>query len=293
VRRTCITCDEIQTLISAALDGELAAVDRAELSGHLEGCEPCRDWQLRAQSLARRTRLGAAEDVPLPDEVWIRGVVAAAPRRRVSSRTLQAALVAIAIVQLTVTLPLLVSGRIDAVRDQGALEIALAVGLFVVATCPWRAAGFQSFLGAAALLLIGIELVDLARGDGEALDLARHSLILASWWVVRLLARAVPPNPSATYGTTFAEFRRRWPLPLRGGAGQTRLGNLVAIASIAAILVVLIGAAPTGSGVESPAAAACLSNAASYDGAPAYADNYETLARCEQNYMMGIKPAIL
>jgi hypothetical protein len=287
-----MNCDEVHPLISAALDGELPPADLAELSEHLEGCEPCRDWQLRAQSLARRTRLGAAEDVPGPDQVWKRAVVAAAPRRRVSPRSLQVALVAIATVQLAVTLPLLVSGRIDAVRDQGALDVALAFGLFVVATRPWRAAGFQSFLGAAALLLMGAELVDLARGDGELLDLARNSLVLASWCAVRLLARAVPPTPSATHGTAFADLKRRWPLPLRGGVGQPRLANLVAIALVGAILLGLIAAAPTGGG-ESAAATACLSNAASYDGAPAYVDNYETLARCERNYNLGIQPAIL
>src|SRR6202021_2121458 len=109
--------------------------------------------------LARLTRLRAAEEVPGPDQVWKRAAVAAAPRRRVSTRSLQVALVAIATVQLAVTLPLLVSGHIDAVRDQDALGVALAFGLFGVATCPWRAAGFKSFLGAAAFLLMGAELV--------------------------------------------------------------------------------------------------------------------------------------
>jgi anti-sigma factor RsiW len=291
VRHTDMNCDEVHPLISAALDGELPPADLAELSEHLEGCEPCRDWQLRAQSLARLTRLGAAEEVPGPDQVWKRAVVAAAPRRRVSSRSLQVALVAIATVQLAVTLPLLVSGRIDAVRDQGALDVALAFGLLAVATFPWRAAGFQTFLGAAALLLMGTELVDLARGDGEPLDLARHSLVLASWWVVRLLARAVPPTPSATHGTTVADLRRRWALPLRGGVGQLRLANLVAIALVGALLLGLIAAVPTTG--ESAAAAACLSKTASYDGAPAYVDNSETLARCERNYNLGTQPAVL
>jgi Putative zinc-finger len=286
-----MNCEEVQPLISAALDGELSPAELAELSEHLEGCEPCTDWQLRAQSLARLTRLGAAEEVPGPDQAWKRAVVAAAPRRRLSPRSLRVALVAIATVQLAVTLPLLVSGRIDVVRDQGALDVALAFGLFAVAMCPWRAAGFQTFLGAAALLLIGTELVDLARGDGELLDLARHSLVLASWCAVRLLARAVPPTPSTRHGTAVAELRRRWLLPLRGGVGQPRLANSVAIALVGTILLGLIVAVPTGG--ESAAAAACLSTAASYDGTPAYVDNNETLARCERNYNLGTQPAVL
>jgi hypothetical protein len=69
------------------------------------------------------------------------------------------------------------------------------------------------------------------------------------------------------------------------------LANLVVIALVGAILLGLIVAVPTGG--ESAAAAACLSNAASYDGTPAYVNNYETLARCERNYKLGIQPAIL
>jgi hypothetical protein len=286
-----MSCDEVHPLISAALDGELPPADLAELSEHLEGCESCRDWQLRAQSLARLTRLGAAEEVPGPDPVWKRAVVAAAPRRRVSSRSLQVALVAIATVQLAVTLPLLLSGGIDAVRDQGALDVALAFGLFAVAACPWRAAGFQTFLGAAALLLIGTELVDLARGQGQPLDLARHSLVLASWYAVRLLARAAPPTASSTPGTAVAALRRRWPLPLRGGVGRPRLANLAAIAFVGAVLLGLIAA--VGSDGESAAAAACLSKVASYNGAPAYVDNSETLVRCERNYDLGAQPGVI
>src|ERR1700722_7366309 len=72
VRHTDMNCDEVHPLISAALDGELPPADLAQLSEHLEGCEPCRDWQLRAHSLARRTRLGAAEEVPGPDQGWKR-----------------------------------------------------------------------------------------------------------------------------------------------------------------------------------------------------------------------------
>jgi hypothetical protein len=199
--------------------------------------------------------------------------------------------VAIATVQLAVTLPLLLSGGIDAVRDQGALDVALAFGLFAVATCPWRAAGFQTFLGAAALLLIATELVDLARGHGQPLDLARHSLVLASWFAVRLLAHAAPPTPPATTGTTLAAVRRHWPLPRPGSVGRPRLANLAAIAFVGAVVLGLVAA--VGSDGQSGAAAACLSKAASYNAAPAYVDNSETLARCERNYDRGTQPGII
>lgn len=72
---------------------------------------------------------------------------------------------------------------------------------------------------------------------------------------------------------------------------QPRLANLVAIALVGTILISLISAVPTDT--ETAAAAACLSTAASYDAAPAFVDNYETLARCERNYNLGIKPAVL
>jgi predicted anti-sigma-YlaC factor YlaD len=203
-------------MISAALDSELPPAGLVALRLHLEACETCSSWQSRAQGLARSARLGAAEAVPGPDQTWKRAVIATAPHRRTSDRGLRITLVAIASAQLAVTLPFLLFGHADAIRDQGALDVALAVGLLVVAWSPSRAAGLQTFLGVAALLLISMELIDLIRGRGELLDLGRHFLVLASWCVVRSLARVTPPAPATSHGTPFRDLRQRpWPVFLR------------------------------------------------------------------------------
>ena len=122
-------------MISAAVDGELPAAEVAALGLHTDGCEACRDWQQRAQWLARMTRLGAAYEVPGPDRAWKRRIVDAGPRRRSSGQRLRVALVVVALVELAVTLPFLLFGRVDAIRDQGALDVALVAGLLVVAEC--------------------------------------------------------------------------------------------------------------------------------------------------------------
>jgi predicted anti-sigma-YlaC factor YlaD len=207
-----MNCEEARSMTSAAVDAELPAAEIAALGLHTEGCEACRDWQQRAQWLARVTRLDAADAVPGPDQAWKHGIVATAPRRRTRGQRLRVALVAVALVELAVTLPLFLFGRVDAIRDQGALDVALAAGLLVVAWRPWRAAGLQTVLGAAALLLVSTEVIDLIRGEGEVLDLGRHLLVLASWWIVWSLARAVPQTPPASHAAERRPWRRSsWP----------------------------------------------------------------------------------
>jgi len=192
-------------MISASADGELPPAGVAALALHMQTCEPCRDWQSRVQGLARMSRLGDADAVPGPDPAWKQRIVATAPRRRVSVLQLRVVLVAVALLDLAVTLPFLLFGNLDAVRDQGAVDVALAVGLLVVAWRPWRAAGLQTVLGVAAVLLVSTELIDFIRGDGSLFDLGRHLLVFASWWLVWSLARAVPQMPPASN-----PFERPW-----------------------------------------------------------------------------------
>jgi len=207
-----MNCEEARVMISAGVDGELLPAEVAALGEHTGGCEACRVWQSRVQGLARVSRLGAAGAVPGPEEAWKRRIVASAPRRRAPANRLRVALVAVALIELAVTLPFFLLGRVDAIRDQGALDVALAVGLLVVAWRPWRAAGLQIFLGVAALLLVSTEMIDLIRGDGEILDLGRHLLVFASWWIVWSLARLVPQVPPAAQPTERRRWRRiAWP----------------------------------------------------------------------------------
>ena len=199
-------------MISAAVDGELPPAEVAALGLHLETCDACREWRSRVQGLARMSRVGAADSVPGPDQAWKQRIVAAAPHRRASVLQLRVALVAVALLDLALTLPFLLFGSLDAIRDQGAVDVALAVGLLVVAWRPWRAAGLHTVLGVAALLLVSTELIELTRGDGSAVDLGRHLLVFASWWIVWSLARAVPQMPPASHPAEWRPWRRSpWP----------------------------------------------------------------------------------
>src|SRR5262245_3184698 len=57
----CTTCRE---LLSAVLDGETTAAERAATDQHLAGCRACRAWSDAASRVHRLVRLRPAETVP-------------------------------------------------------------------------------------------------------------------------------------------------------------------------------------------------------------------------------------
>lgn len=69
---------------------------------------------------------------------------------------------------------------------------------------------------------------------------------------------------------------------------------LVAVIVVAAIAVggYMLGRHSAGGSGLDPAAAACLSTANSPTGSPAYVDNDESLAQCEQNYALSGPPLV-
>ena len=192
-----MTCSEARETISALIDNEDPPASYSALGTHLSGCNACQDWQAAAFRLARRSRLAAAGGEPGPETAWKERVLASAPKRLLPPGALRTALGAVAVAQVVLTVHFLFQGRSDAVHDQGALDIAIGIGLAAAAWRPWRAAGLQALVGTAALLLIGMESIDLVRGGGELSDMLRHAVVRAGWLLIRALARAVPPVPGA------------------------------------------------------------------------------------------------
>lgn len=121
-----MNCETARMALSALLDGEMPTAPIAEVERHLDGCADCRSWQESAHDLTRRTRLAQAQPRARPS-ADARELIHAAADRRSRARevgVLRVLLVAAALAQLAVTIPLLIFGRYDIARDLGAMDKA-------------------------------------------------------------------------------------------------------------------------------------------------------------------------
>jgi predicted anti-sigma-YlaC factor YlaD len=206
-------CEEVRELLSAVVDGEATAREQAIVDAHLATCAECQAWQERAHTLVRWSRIRSSGAEAEPDAEWLAalgGVVS--PRRRGPHIRLDQAVLAVtAGALLLLTIPLIVSGRVDDVRDVAALEAAIGVALVVVLLQPWRAPGVAAVAAPAGAALVTLELVAFGGGDGSPVDLVRHVAALVGGLAAWRLSRGLPPQagreqiPGMSLG---ARFRR-------------------------------------------------------------------------------------
>jgi predicted anti-sigma-YlaC factor YlaD len=195
-----VDCGEAREAISALLDDEPPGDAREALEAHLANCASCRRWRDGAHEVTRRFRLVPAQPVPAPSERLLAEAGVGTRRHRLPGEVTltRAALVAVALAQLAwVTLPALVLGAdrdapIHVSHEMGSFDLALAVGFLVAAWRPARAQGMRALVGAAALLLVGTAVIDLAAGRTTLSDEAPHLLAVAGWLLLRQLASLTP-----------------------------------------------------------------------------------------------------
>jgi predicted anti-sigma-YlaC factor YlaD len=176
-------CDRAREAISAQIDGEDPGVPDRALEAHLAGCEACRSWQQRAHMMTRRARLGG----PFLDRDLTGQVLAAippAPARRRLKLAVRAALLAVALGQLAITVPLLILGHdhdagTHAAHELGSFDLALAIAFAVGAIRPALSAGLAWPCGIAAGGLVGTAIVDLIGGQTIGADEAQHLIAAA------------------------------------------------------------------------------------------------------------------
>jgi predicted anti-sigma-YlaC factor YlaD len=203
-------CDDVRVSLSARLDGEATPLSGAELEGHLRGCAACQAWLAGAERVTRAVRLQA---VAVPD-LTARILAAArtdgslpspAPathggRLRVG---LQWALGLLALAQLMLSVPDLL-GALDhqahAGREVAALDIALAVGLLVVACCPEYARVFSPVVMTLVVCLASASGLDLLQGIVTPGQVAIHTLAVGQAALVWLLARTTGQRPALARG---------------------------------------------------------------------------------------------
>jgi predicted anti-sigma-YlaC factor YlaD len=176
-------CDRAREAISARIDGEDPGVPGEALEAHLAGCAACRNWQQRAHVVTRRARLGG----PFLDRDLTGQVLAAispAPARRRLRLAVRAALLAVALGQLAITVPLLILGHdhdagAHAAHELGSFDLALAIAFVVGAIRPPLSAGLAWPCGIAAAGLVGTAIVDLIGGQTIGADEAQHLIAAA------------------------------------------------------------------------------------------------------------------
>lgn len=179
-----MNCDQVREAISAGLDGEGPALPASAMQAHLAGCAACQAWRERAHAVTRRARLAGY----VLDHDLTAAVLAAAggPSERVRSWpwARRAALVAVALAQFAITVPLLVFGHdhdasAHAAHELGSFDLALAIAFAVGAIRPALSAGLAWPSGIAAAGLAITALADVIGGQTFGADEAQHLIAVA------------------------------------------------------------------------------------------------------------------
>jgi len=206
-------CENYRLGISARLDGEDAGVDDAALAWHLANCEACRRFEAEAMSLTRTVRVAAAEPVPDLAPAIMAAIneerTAASRKPRFDPQALRGGLIALAIVQMVLALPVLLFGRdagapVHIAREVGSFDFALAVGFLFVGWRPARAYGMLPLVATLVACLGIATAVDLVRGTATFLNESAHLLDLMGLAAVWGLTRpgAYPGSSGTRLATT-------------------------------------------------------------------------------------------
>ena len=218
-------CDSIREAVSARIDGEDPGLPAAEIEAHLAGCDACRGWQQRAYTMTRRARLGGAFlEHDLTEQVLAAVPPAPAARGRRLGR--RAGLIAVALAQLAVTVPLLILGHdhdagAHAAHELGSFDLALAIAFAVGAIRPALSAGLAWPCGIAAAGLMGTAIIDVIGGQAFGADEAQHLIAVAGaallFWQARNVGGGTSGSVTAAVGPTqsasVAVTARSWGQP--------------------------------------------------------------------------------
>lgn len=163
-------------LISAALDDEVTAAERASADAHLASCEACRAWQSSVVDIRRRSRLRPERS----DPIFVAEVMSSArPARLGRGGWTRPVLAWCAIVIGAQSFGPLVFGDLDGAsahmsRHLGASGMALALGMMYVVWRPHRAFGLLPFVLVLVVATVVSTIADLLAGQRSAFAEASH-----------------------------------------------------------------------------------------------------------------------
>ncbi len=190
-------CTRSREILSALLDGEDRPGESDSMRRHVASCAECRAFEADAGALHRTARLMPAE--PVPDlTISIMAAVNAEAHRDDSVRLLRPMLVAVAVVQIAVSVPGLLLGDdsglpVHTARHLGSFAVALAVGFLYAALRPARTIAIVSGLlpvtTALVACLVGTALLDVAAGRTTAIGEVHHATEVAGLAIMWLMSR--------------------------------------------------------------------------------------------------------
>jgi predicted anti-sigma-YlaC factor YlaD len=184
-------CARAREAVSASLDGESRAVDRA-VGAHLRRCAGCRAFRDRAVAL-QRTTLDAHAPVPDLTARIVDGV--AQNREWTIEPWVRVALFTLGIAQLALAVPGLLGSDegapIHIAHEVGSWDVALAIGFIFVAWRPLRAVGMLPFVAALSFMLVLTAVIDLLHGHAEAIFETTHLLEVAGSLLLWYLAHPI------------------------------------------------------------------------------------------------------
>lgn len=209
-------CDIAREALSARLDDEDAAavdVTPGDVDTHLAGCVACTAWYRRAAHLDRLVRVAPADEPgPDPSGAVLSQVVL--PRRGRWRLPLAAALIAVAIAQLTIGmsslftppwgLPTGMATSQHMEHESAAFNLAFGVVLLLVGLNTRRAATQVPVLASFVGVLAAASVFDLVDGAVDWARLATHLPVVVGLVLTLALSRQphAPSGPARAVTTT-------------------------------------------------------------------------------------------
>jgi predicted anti-sigma-YlaC factor YlaD len=193
-----MNCEACREAISALLDNEDPGIDPTLVQAHLAACAACRADTTQASRLQRWLRLRPAEPVPdLTPAILARIGPTEPGLRQGAQREVRIALAVLAglVAVLPLPAPLLADEAgtpLHLARELGAFQVALAVGLLLVAWQPRRRVQLLPVLAVLSVCPAVIAVLDVAGGRTPASAEGHHLVQLAGLGLVWLLSQ--PPG---------------------------------------------------------------------------------------------------
>ncbi len=184
-------CAEARTLLSAAMDGELAA--SPELEQHVAGCRACTEWRREAHRL---NRLGMESTPPMGVS---QRVAALLPKGFARYRWIRLALAWGGLLLVVWNVPGMLDSGADLSirhlsRHQHAFDVALGLVFLFVAWRPDRAYGTVPVAATFTIALAGAAVFDLINGASTVEREAPHIVELIGLGMVWALGMSAGPG---------------------------------------------------------------------------------------------------
>lgn len=196
-------CDDARLALSSRLDGEATNAGEGEVNAHLSGCATCRTWLAGAERVTRAVRV---QSVQVPDltarilqAVHADGSLQTKARGDRFRAALRWLLGGLAVLQLMLAVPELlgaVGHDAHAGREVAAFDIALAVGLLLVACYPEHARIFAPVALTLVFCFASISALDVVQGVVTPGRVAIHGIAALQALLVWRLARGTRAEPA-------------------------------------------------------------------------------------------------